>query len=106
MNSEDNVVDRRTPLAILICVIIFVAWQKFYLEPRTVKPAPQPAVTSGQTTGTPTATGNTAPPGSPIATALPAGAASRELISKSLVSGTGEVFVSNGPYLLSGWNLK
>jgi YidC/Oxa1 family membrane protein insertase len=101
LDSQDNPIDRRTPIAILICVLIFLAWQKLYLEPRSVQAPPAPAAQTAQApTGTPV-TGTTPP-----AVGIPTARASAELVSKPMATGTGEALISNGPYLFSGWQLK
>ncbi|HLE00771.1 MAG TPA: membrane protein insertase YidC [Bdellovibrionota bacterium] len=105
--------DRRTLLAITLCFAIFVFWQKFYLEPRIPAQQRMPHVTETAAAPQATATAPAAPstPG-PSSKALsqaprtPAPVAQRTPELKNLPSATGEVTVTDGPYLISNWNLK
>lgn len=94
--------DRRTLLAISLCFLIFMGWQKFYIEPRMPAPRTQgaPAVTSASSaTGASSAAPVTA--AAPVTSAPP-----RAEVSVAVSSGTGEAQLSSGPKFLSGWNLR
>jgi len=99
--------DRKTWLAISLCFLIYVGWQKFYLEPRTLPPgAPQNQLatqsqapstsaqtqaTTATTTGTRAAT-NTAP-------AVPKQ-------TFNLNTATGTALLGNGGDFLENWQIK
>lgn len=89
--------DRRTLIAISICFLIFIGWQKFYIEPRM----PKPSATTAQTTGAPTAaavsTGTAAvPTNAPVTT---------ELKTLPLKTGLGMASIGNGRKFITDWTL-
>ncbi len=98
--------DRRTGLAIALCFLIFVGWQKFYMEPRMVKPT---AVTehTGATSATSTAsTMNAAPEKSGANVVKPSGAEHKAEERKTVQVGTGVAQVGNGSRLFADWTLN
>jgi len=102
--------DRKTILAVTLCLIIFIGWQKFYLEPlQTNAPVTTTTQTQVQQTplqqqasvppvSAPTSTANTAPVIKPAQPSLP-------LEYKTLKTKTGEVTLSSGSAFLSNWTL-
>jgi YidC/Oxa1 family membrane protein insertase len=97
--------DRRTLLTISVCFMIYLGWQKFYLEPRL--PHPQAlSQTVGTAVGTTTGTATTA--GSPSnASASPVtNTTKRPPQTLSLQTGTGEAIAGDGSSLFNDWKLK
>lgn len=103
--------DRRTLLAITLCFAIFMAWQKFYIEPRM--PAQQPAEVSAPTAkGAPA--GAAANPANPAAAAPTASATlaavpatqSKPETTLTLRSGTGDLVTGSGSKIIRSWLLK
>ncbi len=93
--------DRRTTLAIILCLLIYLGWQKFYLDPRFAHEA---AVKGSQTElGT--------NQGSPVlnSTHTPeAVAAQQKIPSKKLKlqTATGDAWISDSGQFFSEWTLK
>lgn len=93
--------DRRTTLAIVLCFLIYMGWQKFYLEPRMPHQPTQTAQTA-ETTGTQTQAVTS--PGTPntVAKAAP----SRPSETVTLPTGTGDAVLNDSSGFFSGWKLK
>jgi YidC/Oxa1 family membrane protein insertase len=95
--------DRRTLLAITLCFLIFLGWQKFYLEPRHQAAQQQQALTappaqapqSAQPPATDAASAQAAP-------SAPAAATRTE----RLATGTGDALIGDGARFFAGWTLK
>jgi len=95
--------DRRTVLAIVLCFLIYMGWQKFYVEPHVAtQTTTAPATT--QTSGAPTTGGSTVGAGKPAAPseAVPTVAAQ----TLALATSTGDAVIGNGAQFLETWNLK
>lgn len=92
--------DRRTLLAIGLCFLIFMGWQKFYIEPRLPK----------ATTAVATNTTNTAPSAMTAASDSAAQPVKpqppTEVKSYTLLTGTGSAFAGNGGKFFTGWQLS
>jgi YidC/Oxa1 family membrane protein insertase len=99
--------DRRTLLTISICFLIYLGWQKFYLEPRLPHPqaVSQTVGTTGSTSATTTSsTANTAEISS--GTATPVTNTKKPTQTLSLQTGTGEAVAGDGSAVFSDWKLK
>lgn len=94
--------DRQTILAIILCFLIFVGWQKYYIEPRTPAPGTQTAQTTGAPASPSEGSGLTTPgkPAEPKELKP-----DQPLVKESLETGTGTAVVGNGNRLFLGWNL-
>jgi YidC/Oxa1 family membrane protein insertase len=97
--------DRRTLLTISICFLIYLGWQKFYLEPRI--PHPQAVsqtvgTTSAQATQSVSASTGTAQNSS----ASVAPQSKKPHQSLSLQTGTGEAVAGDGSAIFNDWKLK
>jgi YidC/Oxa1 family membrane protein insertase len=93
--------DRRTLLAIVLCFLVYLGWQKFYLEPL----APRKALVQS------TSPKDSKAPQTPSAqssstVSAPTSAQKKPAESKVLSTGTGEAVVGDGPRYFVGWNLK
>jgi YidC/Oxa1 family membrane protein insertase len=98
--------DRKTLLAMILCFLIFMGWQKFYIEPRM--PKPNQAVlenSSERNAGVPAKTGAEK---AETVSAAPAKSPKQDapLISKPVNVGTGVASVSNANGIFSDWSLK
>jgi YidC/Oxa1 family membrane protein insertase len=93
--------DRRTLVAVILCFLIFLGWQKYYIEPRN-QIAQQQAFTSAP----PEATAPGAAPGQSSPSATTATAPLTATRSEALATGTGEALVGDGAQFFSGWSLK
>jgi YidC/Oxa1 family membrane protein insertase len=93
--------DRKTLLAVVLSVVIWIGWQKFYIEPRYGKPGAPIAVTNS-TSGTtnPTSTNQEA-----VAKAVTTQAANIPLENKKLALKNAEVILTNGGQSLQSWNV-
>ena len=99
--------DRRTLLAMVLCLLIFLGWQKLYIEPRM--PAPN-AVTSQAlaptltppTTGSPVASTAEGAPASQVGT----NQAKRQTETRILPAETGDAVLGDGNRAFVGWSLK
>ncbi len=98
--------DRKTGLAIALCFLIFVGWQKFYMEPRTVKPSATTEQTSSvATTATNTATA-TAPEKVGSNLIKPSTGERKAEERKAIQLATSTAQVSNGNRFFSDWTLR
>lgn len=100
--------DRRTLLAITLCFLIFLGWQKFYLEPRMPQ-KPSPSATAVTTTAQtqPTATETQKSSSSTLTAQQPKKQTRQEpLRSEELAMGTGIAKIGNGARVFTGWDLK
>ncbi len=95
--------DRRTILAIALSLIVFVGWNKFYIEPRTPKMAVHSPSGPAQlsTTG---AMGSTVAPNTP-GTVAPIDAKTVEAKSTPIQTGTGPAMIGDAGKFFTGWNL-
>jgi len=99
--------DRRTLLAITLCFLIFVGWQKFYLEPsRPTSALIVQTAQTGASTSAPTATDASTAGTSASAAAVTTASERKAEERKTLKVGTGTLQVSNGERFFSGWELK
>lgn len=96
--------DRRTLLAIALCFLIFMGWQKLYLEPRMPR-APQAPTTATQTQGRPSSPSGTSQKQGQSITA-PTAVAQKPLESKPVATAIGTAQVGNGSKFFTGWDLK
>lgn len=98
--------DRRTLLAIILSILIFTGWQKFYIEPRLPKRTESAAAATtsatSPTAASPAATGGAAP----ALSTQPASAAQVAEQSQKLATKTGDALIGNGREFFSGWTLK
>ncbi len=96
--------DRRTGLAILICMAILLGWQKFFVEPRMVAPTSNPVaqtIPQGAQQQTPEST----PQGMPAAT--PATPSQKKPAQTLTLQGpNGQIVLDEGGSFLSDWILK
>jgi YidC/Oxa1 family membrane protein insertase len=92
--------DKRTILAISLSFLIFMGWQKFYIEPRLPKPSASPAAIA--TGGTPPSISNTSAPSS-AKTSAPSVSIPSEEISFQTTVATGKI--SNGKKFFSDFEL-
>ena len=99
--------DRRTTLAMLLCMLILLGWQKFYIEPR------MPAQISGQTSDHTTTAA--APENLTPAAAHPLGSNTNAVAPQttkkpaqnlSLQGQNGQIILDDGGSFLSDWILK
>lgn len=101
--------DRRSLLAISICFLIFVAWQKYYIEPRMPKPQAKQAVQTAPSTG---ATSQAPPAGSSASNPSLSAASPQDTATQvapkneSVSTQIGDAVVGNGNRFFTGWNLK
>src|SRR5437870_4327697 len=98
--------DRRTLLAISICFLIIMGWQKFYLEPRM---AHQSAVVQQPVQQNPTASSSSPQQNNPstgTASISKVDKTERPLEVRALDVKAGTAMVSNGSRFFSDWNLK
>ncbi|MBC7384664.1 MAG: membrane protein insertase YidC [Cryobacterium sp.] len=98
--------DRKTLIAIGLSLIVFVGWQKFYIEPRMPKPTAVETTTmtaggSSGTNSTNTATSSGALSGSVQAISQ------KEIIAKSteISTGTGPAFIGDAGRFFTDWKL-
>lgn len=106
--------DRRTLLAMLLCMGIFLGWQKFYIEPRMPKAGPvaeAPATTAPGATTAVTQTGaavGTPPTAMISGSATPGAPAAATILpeSKLVQLASGTALVGNGSKIFTGWDLK
>jgi YidC/Oxa1 family membrane protein insertase len=104
--------DRRTTLAIILCFVIYMGWQKFYLEPRMPHQTASQSV--GQSTNTGSATSNTTATTSSSgdtnsnqsSIATPVTQAKMPSQTLTLSTGTGQVVVGDGAEIFKDWRLK
>ena len=104
--------DRRTLLAVTLCFLIFMGWQKFYIEPHMVAQNAA-AVSSTGTVGS-GSTSAQAPPVStnaPVANSAPTSnqntsSTNIPFETRQLNLGTSVATVGNGAKLFTGWELK
>ena len=100
--------DRRTLLAITLCFLIFMGWQKFYIEPRF------PARNQVENQAPKTQDSNLV--GSPVAQTAPSGSTSTPEVHKAqpvrpsvhlpIQTSTGKAILSDTGSFLAGWTLK
>jgi len=96
--------DKRTLLAVVICMGIFLGWQKYYIEPRMPKPAPHASSTQSTATGNVTsAAPGTATSLSPATT--PATQPDRPLQTETIALAQGTATISNSKHFFADWNL-
>jgi YidC/Oxa1 family membrane protein insertase len=102
--------DRRTLLAVTLCFLIFMGWQKFYIEPRM--PAPNAVVDIRQ--DAPVAN-SPAPAQAPLnnvtraeqtSDSAKASTAVAPFETRSLKVSTGTAMLGNGPKIFTGWDLN
>ena len=106
--------DRKTIIAITLCFVIFVAWQKYYLEPQAKQRAAyqqaqleQQKRLQAQNTTAPTAAATKKPEAAPqISAQAQAPATIQKPEIRKLVSKTGELTLSNGSKFFSDWKLS
>jgi YidC/Oxa1 family membrane protein insertase len=96
--------DRKTLVAMVLCLLIFMGWQKFYIEPRMPQPQQQIAATgSGSTTpAQPASTGDT----TAIKPVSPEIRTQRPPEKRTISTDMGEATVSDGTHTFTGWTLK
>lgn len=100
--------DRKSLMAMALCFLIFMGWQKFYVEPRMPKPgtaqtSTAPSTPSGSTDASPAA----APPSNGAAFLSQTPAATHRPPEKRMLSAaTGDAFLGDGNRAFVGWNLK
>ena len=102
--------DRRTLLAVTLCFLIFMGWQKFYIEPHMIA---QTSVVSSQV-GNTASTGavssaQTQPPAGQTAannSAPPTSVSTLPVETRKLNLGTSIATVGNGTKFFTGWELK
>ncbi|MBC7693002.1 MAG: membrane protein insertase YidC [Methylotenera sp.] len=111
--------DRRTLLAVALCFLIFMGWQKYYIEPRmphataVTQTAPQtgeaPTATQAVTAGRPDTAQNAANISNPAtlstAPAVKSGTPAAPFESRSIKVSTGTALIGNGPKIFTGWDL-
>jgi len=90
--------DRKTLLAIGLSLLIFVGWQKYYIEPRLPKTAP----VSAQVT---TAPGTTAAPTSP--TTAPQAIEQKQVVAKSteIATASGPAYIGDAGKFFTDWKV-
>ena len=107
--------DRRTVTAIVLCFVIYMGWQKFYLEPRLphapVSTSAAPGSNESMGAGTPTTSGaenntNTSTSGTSSGIATPVTQAKTPSQTLSLQTGTGEALIGDGAEIFKDWKLK
>jgi YidC/Oxa1 family membrane protein insertase len=111
--------DRRTLLAIILCFVIYMGWQKFYLEPRmphqtisqstgaSVGSATSSTSTTSNTAGTPASSPNLGGANSNQASiATPATQTKTPSQTLTLESGTGQAVIGDGADIFKDWRLK
>ena len=94
--------DRRTWVALILCLLIYLGWQKFYLEPRMPRPTPNAVATAG---GTPAATTAARTDGTSPMTGTPTGAlaqASELVIGLMASTSTGATIAASANWTLAG----
>ncbi|OFZ80110.1 MAG: hypothetical protein A3K03_12300, partial [Bdellovibrionales bacterium RIFOXYD1_FULL_44_7] len=96
--------DRRTLLAIGLCFVIFLGWQKLYLEPRAKDSARQATVIGQSPQAAPEA--QTAPGNESKSFKSAKPTAEVAIETKQITVSTGVAEVSNTNSLVSGWALK
>ncbi len=95
--------DRRTLLAIVLCFLIFLGWQKFYIEPNMPKQAPRPTAESVSPASPPQA--QQTPPAQ-LAQPIKPPANQPAADAKSVGVSTGVAKVGNGEKFFTGWDLR
>src|SRR5438552_3690605 len=100
--------DRRTLSAVVICLVIFLTWQKLYVD--KVAPNTDTKAATAQTAQVvpPTVTAADASSASPPAAIQPVGADQpvRGLMTLVLTASTGDAVLGDGANVLSGWDLR
>jgi len=99
--------DRKTLLAIGLSLLFFVGWQKFYIEPRLVKPV-QVTAPSGTEAVALTAPGGTPAQGMSTNTggeAKPVAARPIEVKSTDIVTGTGPAKIGDAGKFFTDWKI-
>ncbi len=103
--KKEKNMDRKTIFAIGLSLLFFVGWQKYYIEPRMVKPHSTPS--SGAQMSAPTTAG--APAASAVvgsgAVATPVPATNVVAKSTEIVTGTGRAMIGDAGKFFTGWNL-
>ncbi len=102
--------DRKTLIAIILCMGIFLGWQKYYIEPRLPKTSETPSQTqttaaapAANSAGVPTTIGT----GATTASMQPAATQpARPAKTETIAAPTGDAILGDGAYLLKSWKLK
>jgi YidC/Oxa1 family membrane protein insertase len=97
--------DRRTLVAITLCFLIFLGWQKFYIEPRLPKAAPQQEVAVTADAKPAESVAGAATPKKPGKPTAP-GKTDIAPETREVQLGAATVQVSNGSRIFTGWDLK
>jgi YidC/Oxa1 family membrane protein insertase len=93
--------DRNTILAVTLCFLIFLGWQKFYQEPRMHPQSVQQSTPTVQSPSASTVLFNQESPLKKVKDSHP-----RPSKNVRISTGTGEAILGDGGYVFSGWQLK